>query len=171
MLKWLWLAVVVVVLDQYTKVLASSELQYAIPVYVMPSINWFLAHNTGAAFSFLSDAGGWQRWFFIVLALVISGVIVVWLKGLPRDNKLLAVALVFILGGAIGNVIDRSLYGYVVDFIQFYYNAESCLPGFYATGSQCNWPAFNIADMAIIGGALLMVIDALFGKHDETDKA
>jgi len=171
MLRWLWLAVIVVVLDQYTKVLASSELQYAIPVSVMPSLNWFLAHNTGAAFSFLSDAGGWQRWFFIVLALIISGVIVIWLKGLSRDNTLLAVALTLILGGAIGNVIDRALYGYVVDFIQFYYVAESCVPGFYFSGTQCNWPAFNIADMAIIGGAILMVIDALFGKPDETDKA
>jgi len=171
MLKWLWLAVIVVVLDQYTKVLASSELQYAIPVYAMPSINWFLAHNTGAAFSFLSEAGGWQRWFFIVLAIVICGVIIVWLKQLTSDNKLLAAALALILGGAIGNVIDRALYGYVIDFIQFYYVAETCLPGFYASGSQCNWPAFNIADAGIVSGAAIMIADALFGTNKDSEKA
>ena len=171
MLKWLWLAVLVVILDQYTKVLASSELQYAIPVYAMPSINWFLAYNTGAAFSFLSDAGGWQRWFFIAFALVISGVIIKWLKDLPSDNKWLAAALALILGGAMGNVIDRALYGHVIDFIQFYYVAETCLPGFSASGTQCNWPAFNIADAGIVGGAIIMIIDALFGTNKDADKA
>jgi len=170
MLKWLSLSVVIIVLDQLTKIWASSELTYAVPVYVMTSLNWLLAHNTGAAFSFLSEAGGWQRWFFVGLASVVSVVIVVWLKNLPRDQKWLALALALILGGAIGNVIDRALYGYVVDFIQFYYVAESCLPGFYFSGTQCIWPAFNIADMAIVGGAMLMIIDGLFGlKAKEND--
>ena len=165
MLKWLWLAVVVIVLDQASKIWASAELQYHVPVYVVSFINWFLAHNTGAAFSFLSEAGGWQRWFFVGLASVVSVLIFFWLKSLPRDQKWLAVALVLILGGAIGNAIDRALYGYVVDFIQFYYLADSsCLLGFYFTGTQCNWPAFNIADAAIVGGAAVMIIDGLFGS-------
>lgn len=170
MLKWLSLSVVVVVLDQFTKFWATSELHYAVPVPVVSSLNWFLAHNTGAAFSFLSEAGGWQRWFFVGLAVIVSMVIIIWLKGLPRDQKWLAVSLALILGGAIGNVVDRAMYGYVVDFIQFYYVADSCLPGFYFSGSQCNWPAFNIADMAIVGGAAMMIIDGLFGlKGKEND--
>ena len=170
MLKWLSLSVVVIILDQLTKIWASSELTYAVPVYVMTSLNWLLAHNTGAAFSFLSEAGGWQRWLFVGLASVVSVVIVVWLKNLPRDQKWLALALALILGGALGNAIDRALYGYVVDFIQFYYVADGCLPGFYFSGTQCIWPAFNIADMAIVGGAMLMIIDGLFGlKAKEND--
>ncbi len=163
MLKWLWLSIVVVALDQASKFWATAELQYAIPVKVMSSLNWFLAHNTGAAFSFLSEAGGWQRWFFVGLASIVSIVIVIWLKGLPRDQKWLALSLALILGGAIGNVVDRAMHGYVVDFIQFYYVAESCLPGFYFSGTQCNWPAFNIADMAIVGGAIIMILEGLFG--------
>jgi len=170
MLKWLWLSVIVIALDQGSKFWATSELTYAVPVYVMSSLNWLLAHNTGAAFSFLSEAGGWQRWFFIVLATVVSVVIVIWLKGLPRTDKYLAIALALILGGAIGNVVDRALYGYVVDFVQLYYVAESCLPGFYFNGIQCNWPAFNIADMAIVGGAILMVVDGVFGSKGRDNK-
>jgi len=177
MLRWLWLAVIVVALDQLTKGWASAELvfntetQSGIPVYVMPSINWIMAHNFGASFGFLSEAGGWQRWFFVALASVVSIVIVFWLKGLPRTDKYLAIALALILGGAIGNVIDRALYGYVVDFIQFYYESNtSCLPGFYFTGAQCNWPVFNIADMAIVGGAGLMIIESLFGSKDTESK-
>jgi len=164
MLKWLILSVVVVVLDQLSKFWATAELNYAVPVYVMSSLNWFLAHNTGAAFSFLSEAGGWQRWFFVGLAAIVSVVIILWLKGLPRNEKWLAAALALILGGAIGNVVDRALYGYVVDFIQFYYiSSDSCVPGFYFSGTQCNWPAFNIADMAIVGGAAIMILDGLLG--------
>jgi len=178
MLKWLWLSVVVIALDQLSKKWASAELlfneitQTGLPVYVMPSINWIMAHNYGASFGFLSDAGGWQRWFFVVLALVVSVVIVFWLKGLTRNDKWLAVALTLILGGAIGNVIDRALYGYVIDFVQFYYESSdgSCLPGFYFTGTQCNWPVFNIADMAIVGGAVLLIIDGIFGSKDAEPK-
>lgn len=170
MLKWLSLSVVVVALDQVTKYLATVELQYAVPVKVMSSLNWFLAHNTGAAFSFLSDAGGWQRWFFVILASIVSIIIIIWLKGLPRDQKWLALALAMILGGAMGNVIDRAIHGYVVDFIQFYYVADSCVLGFYYSGTQCNWPAFNLADMAIVGGAIVMIIEGLFsskGKNND----
>jgi len=169
MLKWLSLSVIVVILDQASKIWASAELTYGVPVQVMSSLNWLLAHNTGAAFSFLSEAGGWQRWFFVGLASIVSVVIFIWLKGLPRDQKWLALSLSLVLGGAIGNVIDRALYGYVVDFIQFYYVADSCIPGFYFSGTQCNWPAFNIADMAIVGGAVIMIIDGLFGSKGKQD--
>lgn len=171
MLKWLSLSVVIIILDQVSKIWATSELTYAVPVHVISSINWLLAHNLGASFGFLSDAGGWQRWFFVVLAIVVSIVIIFWLKSLPRTDKWLAVALAMILGGAIGNVIDRAVYGYVIDFVQFYYVADSCLPGFYFTGSQCNWPVFNIADMAIVGGAVLMIIDGIFNSKDKAAKA
>lgn len=151
MLKWLWLSVIVIGLDQLTKYLASAGLQFHVPVPVMPSFNWFLAHNTGAAFSFLSDAGGWQRWFFIGLAALVMVIIVFWLKKLDRSQAWLAAALAMILGGAIGNVIDRIYHGYVIDFIQWYYQS------YY-------WPSFNIADAAISVGAAILIIDGLFGS-------
>ena len=151
MLKWLWLSVIVIGLDQGTKYLASSELQFHVPVEVMPSFNWFLAHNTGAAFSFLSDAGGWQRWFFVGLAALVSIIIYSWLKKLDRSQAWLASALALILGGAIGNVIDRIYHGYVIDFIQWYY-------------ASYYWPSFNIADAAICIGAAILIIDGLFGQ-------
>jgi signal peptidase II len=154
MLKWLWLSAFVIVLDQVTKYLASTELQFHVPVAVMPSFNWFLSHNTGAAFSFLSDAGGWQRWFFIGLAAVVAVIIVSWLKKLEGQQAWLAAALSLILGGAIGNVIDRIYHGYVIDFIQWYYE------NYY-------WPSFNIADAAITVGAAILIIDGLFGSKDK----
>ena len=151
MLKWLWLSGIVIVLDQATKYLASTELQFHVPVAVMPSFNWFLAHNTGAAFSFLSDAGGWQRWFFIALAAVVTVIIVSWLKKLEGQQAWLASALALILGGAIGNEIDRIYHGYLIDFIQWYYES------YY-------WPSFNIADAAISVGAVILIVDGLFGS-------
>lgn len=151
MLKWLWLSGIVIVLDQATKYLASTQLQFHVPVAVMPSFNWFLAHNTGAAFSFLSDAGGWQRWFFIGLAALVALVIVSWLRKLEGWQTWLAAALALILGGAIGNVIDRIYHGYVIDFIQWYY-------------ASYYLPAFNIADAAISVGAAILIIDGLFGS-------
>jgi len=158
MLKWLWLSVVIIAVDQYTKYVAVSELTFHVPQEVMPSFNWFLAYNTGAAFSFLSEAGGWQRWFFIGLAIFVTVVIIAWLKKLPKDQHWLASALAMILGGAIGNAIDRGLQGYVVDFIQIYYQT------FY-------WPSFNIADSAIVVGAAILIIDGLFSmRSDKTAK-
>lgn len=153
MLKWLWLSIVVIAADQWTKYIASAELQFHVPLPVIPSFNWFLAHNTGAAFSFLSDAGGWQRWFFIVLAGVVAVIIVSWLKKLDSSETWLAASLSLILGGAIGNVIDRAYHGYVIDFIQWYYQS------YY-------WPSFNIADAAICIGAVILIMDGLFGKKD-----
>lgn len=148
MLKWLWLSVLVIILDQLTKTMASQLLQMHVPVPVMPSFNFTLMHNTGAAFSFLSDAGGWQRWFFTIVAIIVSVVLFFWIKKLQSNEKLQAIALAMILGGAIGNVIDRVILGYVVDFIQWYYD-------------QWYWPAFNIADSAISIGVVLLIIDSI----------
>ncbi len=145
-LKWLWLAVLVIVVDLGTKAMASAMLTYANPVPVIPSFNLTLLHNTGAAFSFLADAAGWQRWFFVALALVVSIVLTGWLRKLKANETWTAIAIVLILGGAIGNVYDRVVHGYVVDFLHFYWQ---------------NWhfPAFNLADTAITIGAAMMILD------------
>lgn len=157
MLKWLWLSVVVIALDQVTKYLVTDALQLFQSIPLLPSLNLVLAHNTGAAFSFLSDAGGWQRWFFVVLAVGVSIVLVVWLARLKQHECRLAVALSLVLGGAIGNVWDRIVHGYVVDFIDVYYG-------------DWHWPAFNVADSAICVGAALLIIDALFNHEDEQQR-
>ncbi|MDX1733389.1 MAG: signal peptidase II [Halioglobus sp.] len=153
-LPWYGLALLVIVLDQYTKGLASSSLQYGVPERVFPWFNLTLQHNTGAAFSFLSDAGGWQRYFFTVVASVISAVLVVWLYLLPRGQRLLALSLGLILGGALGNLWDRVTLGYVVDFISVHYG------GYY-------FPAFNIADSAITVGAVCMLLDSFLAPDKQ----
>jgi signal peptidase II len=153
--RWLWWSVLIVVLDQVTKVIAEQWLLPLQPLPVLPSFNLTLMYNTGAAFSFLAGAGGWQRGLFIVLASVISVVLVIWLLRLSRDQRLQAAALVLVLGGAVGNLIDRILYGHVIDFIQLYYQ-------------QWYWPTFNIADAAISVGAVLLIIDTLFYSGRET---
>ena len=156
MLAWRWylLALVVVALDQFTKGLASSELVYGRPVAVFSWFNLALQHNTGAAFSFLSDAGGWQRWFFTVVAVVISAALVAWLSLAERGQWLLALSLALILGGALGNLWDRLSLGYVVDFISVHYG------GWY-------FPAFNIADSAITVGAGCMLLDSFLAARRE----
>jgi len=145
MLKWTIISVVVIILDQITKAIATAKLVMFDPVAVMPMFNFTLMHNEGAAFSFLSDAGGWQRWFFTVLATIVSIAIFIWIKKLTPQEKGMAISLSLILGGAIGNLIDRVRFGYVVDFIDVYYN-------------DWHWPAFNIADSAIFVGAAIMII-------------
>lgn len=150
-LRWSGLSLVVILLDQATKTWASSALIFGQPVPVMPCFNLTLLHNTGAAFSFLADAGGWQRWLLTALALTVSLIILVWLSRLHHHQKWLAMALVLVLGGAIGNVIDRIMYGYVIDFIDIYYG-------------QWHWPAFNLADSAISIGAVMLLIDAVWSK-------
>ena len=145
MLKWLWLSAVVVVLDLGTKWLATDMLDYAISVPVLPFFNFTLLHNTGAAFSFLASAGGWQRWFFAALAVAISVMLVKWLASI-RGDKWLAIAIALVLGGALGNLYDRVLLGYVVDFLHFYWDSY-------------HFPAFNIADSAITVGAIMMALD------------
>lgn len=150
------IAIVIIIIDQITKWVASSTLTMHEQNPVMPSFNFTLMHNYGAAFSFLSDAGGWQRWFFTIIAAVISIVLVVWITRLKSHEKLLGFALALVLGGAVGNLIDRVTYGYVVDFIQWYYDR------FY-------WPAFNIADAAISVGAVLLLISSFFGDEDKNE--
>lgn len=145
-LRWLWLAVLVIFIDLGTKALASSMLTYGVSVPVMPLFNLTLLHNTGAAFSFLADAAGWQRWFFVALALTVSVVLVSWLRSLRANETWTAVAITLILGGALGNVYDRVVHGYVVDFLHFYWQSY-------------HFPAFNLADTAITIGAGMLILD------------
>lgn len=165
MMKWLWITVLVVAIDQATKQWVSHSLQMFQPVAVMPMLNLYLTHNPGAAFSFLSTAGGWQRWLFTLVALVVSTGLVMWIRKLQQHERWIAIGLAFILGGALGNVIDRILLGHVIDFIQFYYHAQSCLPGFTPVqstqGAQCIWPTFNMADSAITVGAAILILDGV----------
>lgn len=162
---WLLIAATVIGLDQISKHLAAGFLPLHEPQSVMPFFNLTLAYNSGAAFSFLAEGSGWQRWFFVVLALVVSTVLVRWLQRLGPEERWSGVALSLILGGALGNVIDRVFFGHVVDFIDMFYAAGSCLPLFtpvpIGNGIECHWPAFNIADSAISVGAVMMLIDTL----------
>ena len=169
MLRWLWLAGVVLVADQATKILANTQLDYHRPVEVFMGLNMTLSFNEGAAFSFLSDAGGWQRWFFTVLAIAVCAFLIRWMRELKTTEVSLAVSLSLIIGGAVGNVIDRIYLGHVVDFIDVYYVASSCVPGFGFNGvNQCHWPIFNIADSAIFVGAFLLIIDSLRRKEESS---
>lgn len=153
MLKCLTISAVIIVLDQVTKWLMVSWLALYETVAVMPYLNLTMAHNYGAAFSFLAQAGGWQRWFFIVLAIAISIILIVWLAKLKPHAKLEAISLSLILGGAIGNVIDRIVYGYVVDFLDVYIGSS-------------HWPAFNVADSAICIGAVLLILDSFKSESE-----
>jgi signal peptidase II len=146
-MKWLWLTTLVVALDQATKQLAEFQLILYRPVSVIDGFfNFTLVYNRGAAFSFLSDADGWQRWFFMALSSIISIVLFMWLIKLPADKKILACGLALILGGALGNLIDRTLFGHVIDFLDVYYQGY-------------HWPAFNLADAAITLGAICLILD------------
>ena len=148
--NWLWLGVAVMALDQWTKALIVERLEEeGDKLVVLPMLDLMRLHNEGAAFSFLSDAGGWQRWLFVGLGVAVSAGILVWLRRLPpKGQTLLAVGLSLILGGALGNVIDRVLLGYVVDFIRVHWGEHA-------------FPAFNVADSAITIGAALIVLDNL----------
>lgn len=156
MFKWLWLTLLAVLLDQGSKLAIDTSMHLYESIPVVPFFNLTYVHNTGAAFSFLSEAGGWQRWFFSGLALTISIGITIWLSRLEEHEHLLAAALALILGGAIGNLIDRVAYGYVIDFIDVYYQ---------------NWhfPAFNIADSAINVGVFLLLAES-FGWFGSAKK-
>ncbi|OZG71470.1 signal peptidase II [Hahella sp. CCB-MM4] len=155
MLHWLWLSGLVIGLDLFSKYLASTNLDYAVSVPVLPFFNLTLLHNTGAAFSFLADASGWQRWFFALLAVAVSAMLIIWLTRLKPEEKWIACALSLVLGGALGNLYDRITLGYVVDFLHFFYG-------------EYHFPAFNIADSAITVGAFMIAID-LFRQHKHSE--
>lgn len=146
-LHWLWLSAVVVALDLASKAVAEAQLELYQRIEVLPFFNFTLAYNSGAAFSFLADAGGWQRWFFAGVALVAALVITGWLLVL-RGERLVAFGLALILGGALGNLWDRLVLGHVVDFLDFHW-------------AGYHFPAFNIADSAITVGAVLLILDML----------
>jgi signal peptidase II len=147
LLQWLGLALILLLVDQFTKVLIVGNYQLGDSTYVTSFFNVVRVHNTGAAFSFLASAGGWQRWFFTGLGLIAAAAIF-WLLRSHAGQKLFSFALACILGGAIGNVVDRLLYGYVVDFLDLHW-------------SGMHFPAFNVADSAISVGALCLVLDEL----------
>ena len=157
MLKWLWLSIAVIVFDQLTKVwIDNNFLLHARQPVIDGFFDLTLAYNPGAAFSFLADAGGWQRWFFTILATVVTIILVVWLKRLPAHEKLNAAALSLIIGGAIGNLIDRIAYGHVIDFLLLYYQ-------------QWSWPAFNVADSAISVGVVLMLLAMFHSSPSQSE--
>ncbi len=146
---WLWLTVLIVVADQWTKRLVTDHLEEFEAVVLLPVLDFMRLHNEGAAFSMLSDASGWQRWFFSVLAIGVSVGILIWLRRLPaRGKSLLAAGLCLVMGGAIGNVIDRIRLGHVIDFIRVHY-------------ADWYFPAFNVADSAITIGAGLLILDTI----------
>lgn len=154
-LRWLWLSLLAIVLDQATKLIVIAEMRIHESIPIIPFFSFTRVHNHGAAFSFLADAGGWQRWFFTIIAIAISTLIFWWLTKTRREQILLPIAFCLILGGAIGNLIDRIAYGYVVDFLDVYYQ-------------NYHWPAFNIADSAIFLGAVLLLIDAFKNTEEKS---
>lgn len=154
-LRWLWLTLLVLILDLGSKYLADTQLVYANPVELLPFLNLTLLYNTGAAFSFLSSAGGWQRWLFTLIALGVSLMLLVWLRRTPKQHWWLGLGLSMLLGGAVGNLYDRIVHGHVVDFISVHW------AGWY-------FPAFNLADSAITVGAVLLIIDMLFISGRQT---
>jgi signal peptidase II len=157
--NWLWLGVVTIALDQWTKAMVIERFEEFDRVVLLPVLELMRLHNEGAAFSFLSNAGGWQRWMFTGLGVVVSGAILVWLRRLPaKGQALLAAGLSLILGGALGNVIDRVVHGHVIDFIRVHYQEHY-------------FPAFNVADSAITIGAVLIVLDTLLDLDRNRAKA
>ncbi|MGY0504619.1 signal peptidase II [Luteimonas sp. e5] len=154
-LPWLGLSAVVILLDQWSKAWVLRALPEYTDIVVVPGFwNWYRTYNTGAAFSFLADGGGWQTWLFGVLAFGISGLLAWWLYRTPRGDWKTAVPYALIIGGALGNVIDRIQHGHVIDFIKWYI-------GDYV------WPAFNLADAAIVGGAIGLVLFGVIGGRKQ----
>jgi signal peptidase II len=148
-LRWGSLTLLVILVDQMTKAFVESRFDLFDAVRVLPFLDFTLLYNTGAAFSFLAGASGWQRWFFIALGIVVSVAILAWMRQLdPRRHRLLAAGLALIMGGALGNVIDRVWHGHVIDFIHFHWK-------------QWEFPAFNMADTSITIGAALLILDAI----------
>lgn len=155
---WFWyvVALVIVALDQTSKHAIEAAFEYGETLVFTSFFNFTLAYNTGAAFSFLADAGGWQRWFFAVIAVAASVLLSVWIARCAQQKPREAFALAFILGGALGNLYDRIVLGHVVDFIVVHYQDNY-------------WPAFNLADSAITLGAAVLIIDMLFSKEKKAN--
>lgn len=152
--NWLWLSFFVVLLDQATKALVIGTVKMQDSIALLPILDIVYLENTGAAFSIFAQAAGWQRWFFITLALIVSLVLMIWLRRIRADQTILAIGLSLVLGGALGNVIDRVMHGYVVDFIYFHWRTWY-------------FPAFNLADTAISIGAGCLLIDAFRESGNE----
>lgn len=157
--RWIGLTLIFLVIDQITKQITVNSMDLYQSIEVLPFFNITYVHNPGAAFSFLADQPGWQRWFFTAIASIASIVFMVWLSRTPKSNKLLSIAIALMLSGALGNLIDRVLFGYVIDFLDFYVG-------------NSHWPAFNIADSAIFVGAAFMVIESYqSGKKEKLAEA
>ena len=156
-LKWYAVALVVLIVDQLTKLSISQQFNYGEVLPVTGFFNLTLVHNTGAAFSFLSEAGGWQRWFFAVIAVAVSVLLVIWIARVAAQRRCEALALGLVLGGALGNLYDRVLLGYVVDFLDFYYQSY-------------HFPAFNVADSAITVGAIVLIADGIWGNKSAAEQ-
>jgi signal peptidase II len=149
-LRWLWLSAVIVFADQLTKWLVTQNLALYERIELLPVLGLTHLYNTGAAFSFLADAGGWQRWFFVGIAVLVTVLVCVWLSRMPaRGQGWLAAALALVVGGAVGNVIDRVVHGHVIDFISVHWERSF-------------FPAFNVADSAITVGAAILIIDSFY---------
>lgn len=157
-LRFLWLTVIVFVLDQWTKVAVLESIDLYQSIQITGFFNLTYVRNYGAAFSFLADSGGWQRWFFTIIAFAVSIMILWWLKQTQKAQIMLPIAFCLILGGALGNVYDRLIYGYVIDFLSFHYN-------------DWYFPAFNLADSAICLGAFLLIVDMIKNKDDEGESS
>lgn len=152
--RFLWLSVLVLVTDQYTKAVVLENIELYQSIQILPFFNLTHVYNFGAAFSFLHDAGGWQRWFFSAIAFLVSGLVLWWSKQTSKEQIILPVAFSLITGGAIGNAYDRLVHGYVIDFLVLYYQ-------------NWYWPAFNVADSAICIGAVLLIVDMFKNKEEK----
>lgn len=154
-LRWLWLTLVCLVLDQVTKHWVAGYFDLGESLNILPIFSLTYVHNLGAAFSFLADQGGWQRWFFTTIAAIASIVFIVWLAKTPKSQTILSIAFALMLSGAMGNLIDRVLFGYVIDFLDFHWSGN-------------HFPAFNVADSVIFIGAALMILDSFTAESKDS---
>lgn len=153
-LRWLWLTLICLILDQVTKHWVAGSFELYESVSVLPIFSLTYVHNLGAAFSFLADQGGWQRWFFTAIASIASIVFIIWLAKTPKSQTLISIAFALMLSGALGNLIDRALFGYVIDFLDFHWSGK-------------HFPAFNIADSMIFIGASLMILESFINDENK----
>lgn len=156
--RWLWLALLLAVIDVAVKLVVMNSMGYgwANRIEVLPFFNLLYVHNLGAAFSFLSDQPGWQRWFFTGIAVVVVSFLISMMRKLPKAEKWNNIAYAMVIGGAVGNVFDRLMHGYVIDFLDFYIG-------------DSHWPAFNLADTFICIGAVMIVLDGFRNKEQKSD--